>query len=783
MVKQFFLLLGLGVWLPLWAGLPEGYEVIVLDANASPEVIAASSELGLLLKRTYGEQPEVRKHSILNKHRGLIVGIMEEAAGSGSFPTDQIRIERTDSGLEIRGTDETATCFAVYRFIEEFLGWRLYQPGDLGYERVDEPPLPPAVEGPPEILLEETAAYYSRNLYGLGKDAQTTTWRNWNGLRERFSFNHSLHQIVTPDLFEEHPEWFARDSSGNPKRPPYSYPHGYNDHPDLSNHELRKFAAQTYAEALDDPESKIPVIRSQGMVSISLSLADSFFFGEFDDSYEWRPQGTFRRWPDWSNHVFDYTNEVAGLIEERRSSESEKLYLGALAYLSWENAPDFPVHSSVVPYLTYDRSQWSDPQAKAQDLLHISRWAKTGAPFLGTWDYLFNDGFFIPRSMSGIVSESIPELYDSGVRAYFCQTGPVWPFAAHTNWLTARLLWNPQSDPEALLDEYFLEYYGPVAPGMRAFFDKAEALWMAHSGKGWWLRYWRDPWQATLWKHQDVRELDDLLEAALADSRKLKTTRTSGLSPTRFYARVREVADLFDLSKRVWRYQQGCWELQSAQWEKLSRKELEEGQSKVEELMEIRDFLKVRLEERFPGEYPDWIFRYDCLQATAAEISSQQHTAGRQVLHDTTLSKVDNSKIWHQHFLDSQWLRTGVLPEGSGFFVENSRRGHIYQLFKADPGQDYLATADVFSRQSPSGEIYLRMDFFDAQRNLIGSSSRGRMSPSGDFVRTQRLRAFGTAPEGAVQGRLLIRFFEMDEYSRAEVYAASVRNTGPGDPR
>ncbi len=737
-------------------------------------------------------------------------------------------MERTRRGLEIRGKDAVATRFAVYRFAAACLGWRYYQPGPLGLERLGNPPEPPPVRGARGVLLHERAGFVSRNLSGLGGEGARPDWRDWHGLRERFHYNHTLHEIVPPELFETRPEWFAKDAQGRPMRPPFPVAHGDNHHPDLSQEAVRDWVAERTLQAVAaatpferqpaDRREPIrvngrifpPVVASPGVLSVSVSLSDSFVFGSFDTSYPWAPRRYFRRWPDWSNHVFAYKNAVAERISAGWESgrwtagPRPQLYLGALAYLNYENVPDFPLHPRIIPYLTYDRSQWHDPAARADDLDTVARWSRAGADFLGTWDYLFGYGFLIPRSLGGIVRDSLPALHALGVRAYFSQIGSIWPYDAHTTWLTARLLWNPTADPGALLDEFFAGFFGPAAPAMRAFFDTAERAWMNQEGPGVWLRYWKDPWQAALLDTDSLaameRHLQDALQSAQAA---VAASVAPGLPAGRFLARVRQTADVFAITRCLHAYQTLCWELQAADWRNAPLERLHAGLAAAEAALEQRERLAATVEAA-AREHPlaarvrdlSWVFDYDVLGAAIAAIGlrwqetgppdpaiaqrlarllerwAQYHSlAGtrpdwqrpaRPVLYDTTFAHIEDPRIWHHQFMDSAGMATAPAVEGAGFRVENARRGHIYQLFPARPGHWYMASVDVATHQSPSGEVTLRLDFFDEEHRPLTGSPRGRLAPAAMYGARQRLRALWRAPEGADLGRLLIRFYEMD---------------------
>ncbi|MEX0323592.1 MAG: DUF4838 domain-containing protein [Puniceicoccaceae bacterium] len=782
----------------LSATLPEGYGSLLLGRNVTPEVELAAGHLADFLEKDFGIRPNIRRIPLAGRPSGIVIRTDPYNGQFDSDPlTDEILIERTEGRIQIVGSDNSSTCFAVYRFIEHCLGWRYFAPGDLGLEKLDDPPAPPASSGQIEVILYDKALFYSRNLQGLGATGHPINWRTWHGLRERFAFNHTLHRVLDPSLFDEHPDWFAKDPAGVPMKPPFDTPHGYNDHPDLSHPEVRAHVIRQTTSALkssikNSSQQVFPtVLKSPGIISTSISLGDSFVFGNYPDSYTWNPDGYIRRWPDWSNHVFDYSNSIAVSINQlwketaRHVSEDRRLYLGALSYLNWEDVPDFKVDSSIVPYLTYDRSQWYDPQARASDLELVSEWAANGPEFLGTWDYMFGQGFLIPRSMINIVRESIPSVYDRGVRAYFSQVGAQWPYDAHTNYLASRLLWNPNSDAERLMEEFFKEFFGPASEEMEAFFTSAEAVWMKQADAGWWLRYWRDPWQAALLKDSEIIQMQGLLDQASAKAKSSANQPSpGGLRPSRFEERIKETAQLFELTRSMIDYQRACWELQSINWETVSRKELESGLTLVRSCRNLRDKL-ISTAAQVSGSSPrmrragdlNWIFIYDSISASQQAIEwlledSNARPFGMlraSKLKDKRFSEADDSRIWHQQFMDSENQHLKIMPDGNGFLVKDTRRGHLYQMFRAKEGMDYLALLDLQTSQSPTGEVYLEMDFYDVDHQLLGKSPRSRIAPTHLYGESQRIRSFMRAPKGSIYGRIKVRFFELDPGSEVKL--------------
>ena len=840
------LLLFLAIPTMLAAELPEPVERIFLTPQASPEVRRAAHELADLMERTFGERPGLRRDPLSGTGSGLRIGPAPEHPVFDDDPlTDEVLVERTSRGLAIHGSDNTATVMAVYRFAEAFLGWRYFQPGPLGLERLDRPPPFPEMKGDPAVLLHESPSFRSRRLGGVqprGLLADWPDWRAWHGLRERYQYNHSVHRVVPPQLFDEHPDWFAKGGDGLPQRPPFPEVNGYNDHPDLRNEELRDWVA---GQALASLAEKTPLIlpedfrppppppgrgtrhrvqQSPGLLSLSLSLGDSYVFGHFPEGYAARPDGFFRRWPDWSPHVFRYSNAVAERIHSvyERSRwpgprSRPELRLGCLSYLVWENVPEEPPHSSLVPWLTFDRSQWHDPAARADDLALLKEWtAKSELP-PGTWDYLFGVGFLIPRSLSEIVRTSIPALHESGVRAYYSQVGAIWPFDGHTTWLTARLLRDHRADGSALLNEYFEEFFGPAAGPMRRFYDLAEEAWMGQEGPSWWLRYWKDPYQVHLLPAARRSAMKKLLAEAAVRARSVPTRPESGLAPARFQLRVEAVRETFALTEAFAAYMEALFHLQAGlqaqrAGEALSFSALLDRADRVlrlrTELVEMRDLLVAGKPLRERAADLSWVFRYDSAGGSLADALRRAPTPAlanraarllakwnrlrggrpfsvatqgpfREILHDNQFEKAEDRRIWQRQFLSSAGLSLGHGEDGA-FQVRNARRGHLYQLFRIQPEATYLGELVTTPRQSATGQVALLIDFLDEDlRPLETEYPRARILPPGEGPARQSLTVVARPPEKAAYGRLLIRFFELDPDQPVDLHEVRVWSLPP----
>ena len=403
-------------------------------------------------------------------------------------------------------------------------------------------------------------------------------WARRNGLTKALSFSHHLAEIFPPSLFKTHPEFFPL-ADGKRLDPPTTGPVYWN--PDIARPDVALFAAQAtrkYFEA--HPEA----------VSFALGVNDALIWGEspellalvagaptadhgtadnrttaFDKLRvaardqeqpelgisgipEFRLSATkwFRERPDYSAVVVTFMNRVAAELAKTHPDK----YVGALAYYWAENAPDFPLHPQVVPFLTADRSQGYDADFRREEFELQSRWAKiagipvdrdSGGPAvpspgvpeekvrasgipefrnsapprrLGMYDYVYGHGFLIPRIHTQLLAENLRHAHRAGFTDYYAEVNPNWGLDGPMPWLQAQLLQDPEQSREQLLEEYYRRYFQEAAAPMRRFFERGEEQWMAQPGPSYWLKHYRNDSQSSVFPPAVCRELRMLLEEA-----------------------------------------------------------------------------------------------------------------------------------------------------------------------------------------------------------------------------------------------------------------------------
>ena len=454
---------------------------IVLPYPSETEESRAAHELQTYLGKMTGIKLSIVAEGSEGDGGGEVhIGRTKFVKGLGlnleAIDIDGFVIKVVDNRLVLCGRELHGTEFAVYRFLQKYGGVRWYIPTELGEH------VPRRVEfTTPQINDVEQPDFLSRQ-WSSAAPFDDGVWEKRNLMWERFNFHHNLLHVFTPDLFEAHPEWFPlRD--GARYKPQGTDEHGWQ--PCMSNLEAAKYAGQVAARHFEgNPKA----------VSFSLGVNDSRGYCECDDCQSWVAHGrAFRGRPDYSDLVFTFLNRAA---EELVKTHLDK-FIGCLAYSWCENTPSFPVHPHIIPYLTNDRAQWRDPDFKRLDQELIRRWMQA-VPIIGIYDYYYGSGYVIPRIFTRLSAESLKFCKGAGVRGFYAEIYSNWSLDGPKTWAASQLLWDTDGDLEALLLDFYTNFFGKAAAPMRAYFELCEGQWMGQKGKGEWFRYFFDPMQLEL---------------------------------------------------------------------------------------------------------------------------------------------------------------------------------------------------------------------------------------------------------------------------------------------
>jgi hypothetical protein len=440
---------------------------LVIPGNASaPAALMAEgirkstgAQLAIAQEGQAAETAEVEIHVGATKYArglGLSTEGLHEHGFVFAFPDARHVVLLSPSALGLE--------FAATEFLERYVGVRWLFPGALGEHVPRQESL--AI---PAVAVREQPAYYSRVLSGIGRDGtkeQAREQRDW-ARRLRMSgemqFHHNLFQLIPPKVYgETHPEFFPVQ---NGKRRVIHARLGWQ--PCFSAPGLAEEAAQRISDYFAKPP--------RNKTSYSLGVNDGAGYCECEACRAQHTRLEGANQPVRHEEYFVWCNRVIHLV---RQQHAEK-HFGFLAYSSTSHPPlQTKLDDHLVPYLTYDRMKWAAPDLAKQDQQLTRDWAQA-APALGCYDYVFGKQYPVPRVYFHEMGRYLRFGHENHMRFYYAEAYP------GANWhegpklyVLLKLLWNPQADVDALLDDWYRAAAGEkAAPHLRDYFGLWEKFW------------------------------------------------------------------------------------------------------------------------------------------------------------------------------------------------------------------------------------------------------------------------------------------------------------------
>lgn len=383
--------------------------------------------------------------------------------------------------LQVWEFDDAGTLNAVYDFLRR-LGVRWYFPGELGEIVPDAKDIPlPQVDAVvrPDFPLRKLG-WWSRHI------SMTPEEDLWN---LRLGTNHGADLIGLTQLCHGSKFVHLRDEFKAA-------------HPDY-------FALWGGQRATDHKSGQgAPCLSSEGFFQHHLKYARAVFdhFGEpmlsidVVDGYGrgvcecelCAGKGTPER--GWmglmSDYVFGYMNRAAQALY---ASHPDKM-VSALSYGAYKLPPErieqFPPNLAL--WMCQTRSGWGDRAARDETLRLRDQWLeKLPSRRLFIYEYYLENrpaGTWegIPVYYPRLIAEDLRSLKGVGLGEYIDlyqphERGEV-PYdylaICHLNlYVTARLWWDADLDVDALLEDYYEEFYGPARGEMKAFVEYCEQNW------------------------------------------------------------------------------------------------------------------------------------------------------------------------------------------------------------------------------------------------------------------------------------------------------------------
>jgi hypothetical protein len=447
--------------------------VIVVDPTATPPEFTAARELAATLRQITGAEFALQTNTAAPT-RAILVGAgtaAREAFAQVPFDglgEEELVIKTKGRRQLLAGGRPRGTLYAVSRFLQDQCGVRWWAPwasripqqatlrlGDLDLRAK------PAFEYRESFWYPAFDADWSWRNGGNGHSSRLTP--DHGGRIDYKGFVHTFYPLVPPEKhFAEHPEWFSFIKG---KRT--------TDHAQLclTNPKLRDFMVERVKQWLrESPDAGIISV-SQNDWHGACECADC---QALDDA-----EGTH------AATMLTFVNYIAEKIEP----EFPRVAVDTLAYQYTRKPPKtIKPRANVIVRLCSIECNFREPldhPSNAAFADDIRGWSKL-CQRLYIWDYTTDfahyvqphpNWFTLDANLRFFHANGVPGVFEQG--AYQSHGSEMSELRA---WVLAQLLWNPQRDGRALIQEFLESYYGPAAaPHLRRYLDQMHEASKGHN--------------------------------------------------------------------------------------------------------------------------------------------------------------------------------------------------------------------------------------------------------------------------------------------------------------
>lgn len=357
--------------------------------------------------------------------------------------------------VDIRGLSEEGTVIGAYEMLEQ-LGVRWYMPGDFGRVIPENKTLRLK-----EQTTSQTPSMVYRQLQHLDVGVPWARRARLGG-EPRSTGRHGIPGL-DKDAFDEHPEYYSLIAGERRAKQDC-----------LSNADVLKRAI---AGIRKQAEAQIAQGKT-GAIYVGASSHDGSGYCECEDCRA-LDRGVYDPTADRESMTDRYIwffNQVLDALED----EFPNLHIVTYTYGAHMMPPDITPNPRIVPVfapITLDRNRSMDnPMSPDRHMLRwlIDEWAESGVRemyFRGYYHNLACPQF--PFSQQDRVRNETKAFRERGITVMRVEN-------IHTSWSSAfldlyvatRVMWNVNTDVDALLDEFYQLYYGPAEKPMRAYHEK-----------------------------------------------------------------------------------------------------------------------------------------------------------------------------------------------------------------------------------------------------------------------------------------------------------------------
>ncbi len=444
---------------------------IVIDSNANAQIREAAKTLQQYVQQSTGAQLPIATSPSGHKniHLGKTAYTARLALASQPLDREGFVLQKADANnYVVWGGSERGVEYGVYEILERFLGVRWL----AGTELFTEVPARSTVDLGEDTIRQEPV-FLSRMFSPVVEESDYTKtrynsqpwngyrmhheWRQFNRLHQRVNFHHNLINVFPVSQFgQTHPEYYPLINGQRllPKNDT-----DYLWQPNFSAEGIADAAAGQIEKYFD---------QNPAATSFSLGINDGRRWDESAASQDRRKQlgGLSDEYATWVNAV----------IEKVNRKYPGKLY-GFLAYVDLREPPqNTPYHSQAIPFITYELSRWSDTESRAVVQALTGKW-QGKASQIGWYDYFYGNFYLLPRAFAHPQADALRWLSQNKVKYYYAEVYPNFG-EGPKDWVQSKLLWNPNQDVDALIDDWCNHAVGnQAAPHLKAYYGLWEKFW------------------------------------------------------------------------------------------------------------------------------------------------------------------------------------------------------------------------------------------------------------------------------------------------------------------
>ena len=490
------------------AGHPQA--LIVVPENSSEVARTAAKDLQAHLKWIAGAELSIKSEDALDapERSGplVLVGEGELARELGvrvaSLPPEGYLIQSASNRLVLAGRDDRLgpgesqqrTAFAVSEFLEGQFDVRWLWPGPLGTvapARTNITIGPLALMGAPQLRqriirdgLNTSRLEDTRRRLGMTPallSAMQDESRAWLRLMKTgrsvvWEYGHAFTDWW-PKYHTQHPTYFARQLDGSRIWPPQLG--------DFNRVKLCVSQPAVLDQWLTDARTQLE--KSPGHLSVSASPNDNGFSGHClcPACQAWDPTNaplvdlislnadgkrvTFRH-PALTDRYLRFYN----LAAERLAKVAPGEMVGGLAYGAWFTPP---VREKVHPNVLISVAGFNE---LIDAEIGASRRAWDGWAALTTnlilRPNLLHFGHGFPLNYTHWLGQTLRHCDNTGMQGCYWDTlQHHWAAQGLNYYVLAKLLWNPEANVDAIIDDYCRAGFGPAAPAIRRYFNLLES--------------------------------------------------------------------------------------------------------------------------------------------------------------------------------------------------------------------------------------------------------------------------------------------------------------------